>query len=94
MADVTKITFESKLVASIVIGAVLMTTSVLTAWFSMKQQLKDLRADIILNNKVTDMRLISIEGNIPQININTLAIKTIADFIEPKRIEITNRKRR
>lgn len=93
MADVTKLTFETKLVASIVIGSVMMTTTVLTSHFSTKAQIDQLRSDIKLNQTVTDMRLKVVEAIVPQVNINTLTIKTIADFIEPKRIEIKSRRR-
>jgi len=86
MADATKLTFEVKVVASIVIGAVMMTTTVLTSHFSTKSQIDQLRSDIKLNQTVTNMRLATVEALIPQVDINTVAIKTIADFIEPKKI--------
>lgn len=92
MADVTKLTFETKLVASIVIGAVMMTTTVLTSHFSTKAQIEQLRSDIKLNQTVTNMRLETVEALKPQVDLNTMTIKTIADFIEPKRVEITKRR--
>ncbi len=88
MGDVTKITFETKIVVSIVAGAIMMTTTVLTAWFSMKGQISDLRADIKLKNTVLEIRMAAVESIVPQVNINTLTLKTIADFIEPKKIQL------
>ena len=93
MPDVTKITFETKLVASIVIGAVMMTASVLTAWFGMSNKIDRLAYKIELKNTVFEMRLANVESIVPQVNINTMTIKTITDFIEPKRIEIKSRRR-
>lgn len=92
MADATKLTFEVKVAASLIVGAIVATTTVVTVLNNIKGEIKDLRADIKLNQTVTDIRLKVVEAIVPQVNINTLTIKTIADFIEPKKIEITKRR--
>ena len=97
MTDATKLTFKSPLVVSIIFAAVLGTTTVLTAHFNTNNKIDKLSAkfDVYIASNISDKVIMEYRVNdlSAQVNVNTISIKTIADFIEPKRIEIKSRRR-
>lgn len=96
MAEAEKLTFKSPVVASIAM-AVITGCSV---YFGLKSEITEIKTQLnvyiasnISDKTIANYRFDKLDKVAEQVEINTLSIKTIADFIEPKRIELTNRRR-
>lgn len=95
MATSDKLTFKSNIVISAIMGAITGTS----VFFGVKSEISQVNAklDIYIASNVADKTIMNyrvdvIEKKMAQIDINPSAKKTIADFIEPKRIEISKQR--
>lgn len=90
--DVTDLTFKAPIVVAIVFGAISMTISIIGAYFAIGNRFTRLESkfDIFIAGHIANKEIIINEmASIKeQVNNNTFAIKTMAEFIKPENIEL------